>query len=549
MLSHSSQVEDYQSSISSKIKIDQQACPACGQDIPPDKVEEISGKIALREREQARAVAARLEQQFTAEKVQAAARFENELKAEREANAVREANARTEASKKIIEAEQSRQQLNEEWQKRFDGLEEARKSSEQLIESLQSNLSQVRQETDATIATIKAEAQTAEAHIRLTANQEAQAQVTQKIAALEASRVASEKALTDQIRNAEKAKETAQQEQAELQQQLQHLITENQAEIVRIRAASQKEAAEIAQRAVAEQLSAYKEATNLANAKAAEAETRLNTASEHHATQLNEQLGAQREVLEKAKEDAVNIERAKAFEENQKLSSKVSDLQRALEKKTNEELGEGAEIDLFEALRTDFPDDRIVRIPKGSPGADIKHIVMSRGCECGTILYDSKNHQQFRWDHVQKLKADQLAAKAEHSILSTHKFPQGTAQVHIHDGVVLAKPARVIVLAGIIRQHIMHVHRLRLSAVQRDSKTKALYEFITSERCTQLLGRVESNAEKLLKLQTTEVAWHNQNWKNQGATIRNIQKAKADLEHEISEIISTGSNAVVPRRG
>ena len=76
--------------------------------------------------------------------------------------------------------------------------------------------------------------------------------------------------------------------------------------------------------------------------------------------------------MEKAKDDAVNVEKAKAFEETQKLSNKVDELQRALDKKTDEELGEGAEIDLFEALKKEFPDDRIERIAKGSPGADVR---------------------------------------------------------------------------------------------------------------------------------------------------------------------------------
>src|ERR1700739_3327026 len=63
------------------------------------------------------------------------------------------------------------------------------------------------------------------------------------------------------------------------------------------------------------------------------------------------------------------------------------------------------------------------------------HVVMFRGKECGTILYDSKNHNQFRTDHVSKLRADQLSAKADHAILSTHKFPQGTRQLHFQAGL------------------------------------------------------------------------------------------------------------------
>src|SRR4029077_2145216 len=119
-----------------------------------------------------------------------------------------------------------------------------------------------------------------------------------------------------------------------------------------------------------------------------------------------------------------------AFDETQKLSNKVAELQRALEKKTADELGEGAEVDLFEALKDEFRDDRIERIAKGTPGADVRHVVIYNGRECGIIVYDSKNHGRHRSDHVTKLRADQLAAKADHAILSTRAFPAKTGQLH-----------------------------------------------------------------------------------------------------------------------
>ncbi len=196
---------------------------------------------------------------------------------------------------------------------------------------------------------------------------------------------------------------------------------------------------------------------------------------------------------------------------------------------------------MFEALKTDFPDDDITRIAKGAPGADIRHVVTLRGKECGTIIYDSKNHKGFRTEHVTKLRADQLAAKAEHAILSTHKFPQGRHQLHMQDGVLLANPARVVSVANLIRLHLIQVHTFRLSGIEREGKTIALYEFITSERCSQLLDRVDSRAGELLNQQVTEIKWHEKNWKKQGEAIRAIQKAKADLENEISGIIGTAS--------
>lgn len=171
-------------------------------------------------------------------------------------------------------------------------------------------------------------------------------------------------------------------------------------------------------------------------------------------------------------------------------------------------------------------------------------MVRFRGQECGTILYDSKNHNQWRNEHVAKLRQDQLAEKAEHAILSTHKFPQGTRQIHNQDGVLLANPARVVSLATIIRQHLIQVHTLRMSKIEREKKTAVLYEFITSERCTQLLVQIDERAGNLLEQQEKEMRWHQNHWRKEGEAIRAIQKAKADLANEIDSIIGTCADNV-----
>ena len=313
------------------------------------------------------------------------------------------------------------------------------------------------------------------------------------------------------------------------------------AEALRIR----REATEAAEGLVREKIADKDKAVADAQVKIAEAEGKLSKLSEQHELALNERLGSQREILERAKDAAINAERAKAFEETQGLSNKVNELQRALEKKTNEELGEGAEIELFEALKKEFPNDRIERVAKGAPGADILHGVMHNGRECGTIIYDSKNHKMFRNEHVTKLLEDQLAAKAEHAILSTHKFPAGTRQLHMQDGVLVANPARVVSVVTLIRRHLLQAHTLRLSSAEQESKTAALYAFITSERCTQLLSRIDAQADELLEQQVKERKWHDAAWKKEGELIRSIQKVQAELSNEISCIIGTAPDEEV----
>jgi exonuclease VII large subunit len=100
-------------------------------------------------------------------------------------------------------------------------------------------------------------------------------------------------------------------------------------------------------------------------------ESQIAAVKASHEAELAQRLTEQRESLEKAKTEAVLSERAKTFEDNQKLQAKVNELQRQLEHKTAAELGEGAELDLFEVLKAAYENDRIRRVAKGTPGADI----------------------------------------------------------------------------------------------------------------------------------------------------------------------------------
>src|SRR5437016_5750645 len=84
--------------------------------------------------------------------------------------------------------------------------------------------------------------------------------------------------------------------------------------------------------------------------------------------------------------------RVKADENRRReqLQKKVDALTRQLQQKRADELGDGAELDVYESLREVFPRDEITRIKKGQPGADIRHVVLQKGSACGTILIDSK---------------------------------------------------------------------------------------------------------------------------------------------------------------
>ena len=313
-------------------------------------------------------------------------------------------------------------------------------------------------------------------------------------------------------------------------------------------AAAGRELAEAGlQKQVAAVQKAREEAEESAARRLAESEEQKRQALERlqaMETERDEQVNARvqevRDALEKDKAEALAEARAANDAETRKLTGQLEDLRRKLEKQRAVELGEGAEVKLFDALKAEFPGDDIRRVQRGVSGADVLHTVMHNGQDCGKVIYDSKNTGAWRNDYVAKLIQDQTAAKADHAVLSTLKFPAGATQLEVRDGVVIVNPARAVAIVRIIRRQMLLVHTLRLSKAERTNKMAELYDFITSERCAHLLGRIDTESDALLELQAAEVRAHQNHWKREGTLVRSLQKAKAELDVEVQSIIGAG---------
>ena len=357
-----------------------------------------------------------------------------------------------------------------------------------------------------------------------------QAEERDRVAAVE--RHLKEEVAKERSKAEAKAKEDV---DAVRQQAASAIDTANRAVATKVQAAAEAATKE-AERVLAPRLAEAEKAK-----RRAEEQVRLVTASQQAI--LAERLQEQRGQLEKAATDAVNAERAKNFSENLKLEEKVQQMQRQLQSKTADELGEGAEIDLLEVLKGAFPEDDIRRVGKGREGADIIHRVKDGGRECGCIVYDSKNRDAWRSAYVTKLRKDQLAIKGDHAILATRVLPAGARQIHLQEGVIVLNPARAVVVAELLRNHIVQMHTLRLSSVARADKTARLYDFIGSERWAQLLDQIEADTENILELEVKELKAHQATWKQRGRLVRSVQQVRAEITAEIDRII--GGPAVI----
>ena len=218
-------------------------CPTCGQEIPPDKMEEIAGRIAAREREQTLAITAQLEHKYAIDKSAIEAKATTDLETERQQSAKREQQAREEARRaadKLIterqaQVEQERTALVAGWEQRLAQSELARTAAQQTEASLQTEIIELRKETASAIDAVKAEAKEREAQIQSEAKQSAESAAAERIKQIEASHHESETALEARITVAEANRIAAEKNKSILVSQLEELQRTKDTELDKLR--------------------------------------------------------------------------------------------------------------------------------------------------------------------------------------------------------------------------------------------------------------------------------------------------------------------------
>jgi hypothetical protein len=239
--------------------------------------------------------------------------------------------------------------------------------------------------------------------------------------------------------------------------------------------------------------------------------------------------------------EAVAVERKQAFAEKLRLNEQLENMKREIERSRAFELGDSGELDLLTALTQQFSaaGDKLSRVPKGRNGPDILHDIVVSGNVIGRIIYDSKNHKKWQSAFTRRLRQNMIDHGADHAILSTAAFPANARQIFLHDGVVVAAPGRVVVLAELLRRQVVTMHSLRLTNEARIEKTAELYSFITSDRFTHLFDQLKAMADQMLELDAKETSAHQTTWKRRSELIRAIQRLNAEFIGEVERIIGT----------
>ncbi|MGH9492290.1 MAG: DUF2130 domain-containing protein, partial [Terriglobales bacterium] len=171
-------------------------------------------------------------------------------------------------------------------------------------------------------------------------------------------------------------------------------------------------------------------------------------------------------------------ERLRHEAEMAKLQGQLDTLSRRLEKQTGEQIGEEGELDLYQHLRQTFPGDRIERIGRGVKGADVVQHVMDGGNSLGRIVYESKNVSTWQNGFITQAEKYRTQYETPYVMVVTRVFPRKERDFCVVDTIPVLRPRMAMALSNIIREGIVEIGRLRLSAAGRDQKAHQLIEYI-----------------------------------------------------------------------
>jgi hypothetical protein len=255
-----------------------------------------------------------------------------------------------------------------------------------------------------------------------------------------------------------------------------------------------------------------------------------------------------KEIIEKAKKEAVDEQLLKLREKDDQLSAmkkQIDELKRRAEVSSQEARGEALEGTLQDTLKQAFPFDEFEEVKKGARGADIIQIVRNQlGKECGTILWESKNTKDFQKGWIEKLKTDQQEAKADIAVIMSVALPKEVDSFGKYEGIWITDYKTAPGLAVAFRDTLIGIAREKMIVEHQDDIKDLVYKYITSQEFTMRLKRIVDAYVIMQQDLDAEKRAMNRIWNKRATQISNILENLTGMRGEIEGIV--GGQKVLP---
>jgi hypothetical protein len=252
---------------------------------------------------------------------------------------------------------------------------------------------------------------------------------------------------------------------------------------------------------------------------------------------VQEELTNVRVQAQKEAEDQLKLKVKEKEETIASMQKQIADLTRRAQQGSQQLQGEVLELELEGILRSQFPSDRIEPVPKGEHGGDIVHRVIGPlGQACGTILWECKRTKNWSDGWLEKLREDQLSAKAEVAAIVSQTLPKEVETFALINQVWVTHPRTALPLAMALRQALIDVTCARQTVEGQQTKMGIIYEYLTGPRFRQRLEAIAESFSSMRDDLFKEKKVITKQWAKREAQIDRIMTASIGMYGDLQGI-------------
>ena len=219
------------------------------------------------------------------------------------------------------------------------------------------------------------------------------------------------------------------------------------------------------------------------------------------------------------------------------MEKKVIEAQRTAAQGSQQTQGEVLELDIQDALERKFPLDEIEEVKKGQRGADIRQEVYSApGVRAGTILWETKNAENWGADWIQKVKQDARDSKAEIPVIVSTVLPKGVRVLGEVDGVWVCEPAFATVIGVALRTGLIEASDARRATEGAATKAELLYQYMMSPEFRSWLEGIAEPFKQMQSDLVSEKRTMYARWNKREKQLERVMTSVAGLSGDLQGI-------------
>lgn len=218
------------------------------------------------------------------------------------------------------------------------------------------------------------------------------------------------------------------------------------------------------------------------------------------------------------------------------LQKKISDLAKSAEAQFTNQKGAGQAMErvLENILRDAFPQDTLLPIANGKPGADLIQVVNTSSGEAARIIFESKNVKTFNSDWLQKLNENAIDECAQLKILVTSAMQKNTEEkIVLQDGIFICSLSNVRELVLALRYGILRLHNFASNQRTKQTNKDQVFDLLSSQTFADSFQHVLESFRKLQESHLTEKLKMAQIWKARDKAMQDILLRSVELYTEL----------------